>query len=392
MPLSLSSLFLLLAPGARGATFYDNTVVELPVHGEEDRAGLVHEVRQLLGDSELVVVRDGAARSVSGDALPLLPLEALVAVLYTADKPHRGAELDLRVPSVGGGRLPLSLWWEGAREVRLELGTPEPRLPVGPGAVKLDGLDLVLVEEGGTWAPREVASIRWALSRLEPRARQLLTELPLVRKAGRTGREGRGASHVISAGRAWLEFYDDPFLADEHAFCGPTSAPVPTSAFVALHELGHAIVSWPALSLSADLRRRVAAYDAAYLRYSREHDRLSALIEAYNAAPEARSRPRIEALQAEVATQEAELQAMVASLETIAAEVDRLQRHSPVLTAYRRLEGSRPGPTPYSRESLEESLAEAYALFLTDPQALLRVAPQVHAWLSTGGHLDAAGL
>lgn len=392
MPPTLSLLLLVLAPGARAAPFYDNTVVELPTHGEEDRAGLAHEVGEILGGGGLVLVRGRSETQVETSELVGLPLEALVAIMYASDKRHRGGELDLRVPSAGGGRLPLSLWWEGARQVRLELGNPEPHLPPEPARVELRGLDMPLVEEGGTWAPREVASVRWALSRLEPRARQVLSGQPLVRKAGRTGSGGRGASHVVLGGRAWLEFYDDPFLADQHSFCGPPTAPVPTSAFVALHEVGHAIVAWPALSLAAELEQEAEVYERAYGSYSRQHDRLSGLIEAYNAAPSAAGRQEVEALQASVAATEAELQAQVAALEAKAAQVDRLQRHSPVLEAYARLDGSRPGPTPYSRESLEESLAESYALFLTDPAALLRIAPEAHAWLEAGGHLDAAGL
>jgi hypothetical protein len=75
-------------------------------------------------------------------------------------------------------------------------------------------------------------------------------------------------------------------------------------------------------------------------------------------------------------------------MQALQAEIEKttIDRPSPLLTAYQGLLGKDDWPTLYGRTSLDESFAESFALFKTDPKALKRVLPKVFAWFEAGKH------
>lgn len=59
-----------------------------------------------------------------------------------------------------------------------------------------------------------------------------------------------------------------------------------------------------------------------------------------------------------------------------------------ILQVYAQVPGALEGPTDYGATSPAEGFAEAFAMFHTDPEALQRCLPEVHAWFERGEHLQ----
>ncbi|MFO0576905.1 MAG: hypothetical protein U1A78_23120 [Polyangia bacterium] len=78
---------------------------------------------------------------------------------------------------------------------------------------------------------------------------------------------------------------------------------------------------------------------------------------------------------------------LLASAACLLHEIGHGLASEPVLDSYRAARGWMRGPTPYGAKSLAESFAESFSLFRADPDALVRVAPQVHEWFLAGNHL-----
>jgi hypothetical protein len=69
-----------------------------------------------------------------------------------------------------------------------------------------------------------------------------------------------------------------------------------------------------------------------------------------------------------------------------AIKASTIEQPSPLLTAYQALLGEDDWPTLYGRTSIDESFAESFAIFKTDPEALKRVLPKVFDWFEAGKH------
>lgn len=374
-------MLFLLTGLALAAPYYDNSSVSLELPDGDLAPPLAAELERRVSAGAIsnVYVRKGEGQ-LAPAVLTELGQPELLALSLSCEPAMRGAERDLLLPERDGSLVPVSVWWDGATAV-VQRGVPR-----GGVTVEARGLRF-----GGRWTSAEQAAVIEALSLLSIPERQLLATTPLVRRRSQTGPNGEGACHEIVDGEPTIAFYDMAFEGDDSSFVGEATHPRPASVAVALHELGHGVVAWPALTAQRRFEQLNAAYRATWSEYEDHYERTSRAVDRYNRG---RGVPlaEVQRLQRELAVHEARLAEAQSAVEDAAKEAEALQARSPVLEAYRRVPGAGSGPTRYGRTSLEESFAEAYALHLADPAALQRVMPEVAAWLAAGEHLRAAGI
>ena len=197
----------------------------------------------------------------------------------------------------------------------------------------------VVVVRAGEWGEGEVARVAHALAALTEDELEVIRGLELERIAGRGVRNQAFFSEGPETYK--IEFTDEAFEASPTQFVGSASAPRPPEHLVVLHEIAHA------LALSSRHRAR------------------RALVVAGEAGDAARFAEAIRVWR-------------------------RARSSDPVIEAFRRARGPERGPTPYGRKNIHESFAEAFGLFKTDPDALMRVMPRTAAWFAQGGHVVSA--
>lgn len=292
-------------------------------------------------------------RTVASDDLGSLPAEATWAAWVCSPRRMWGSELDVLltlddtptpmtvtidldggVHLTRGSALPATLATRSDREAwMVEIATRH-----GLGGV---------VDGDNAWTAEELDIVSVALDLLDPRERALLGGLVLSRDHV-SPRSPRELALYDPLGDAVLiHVYDGAFEANGWSFVGDLDAPVHAAVMTLVHEFGHVIsdaplgVSWQAWSdawlahASAARRDRWTTRDA--LRQARRDRR-------------------------------------------------QMGHRGPVIQEYARLRPGRLTPTTWSTDVFE-SFAEAFALHHTDPNALRRAAPEVHAWLEAGGHL-----
>jgi hypothetical protein len=179
------------------------------------------------------------------------------------------------------------------------------------------------------------------------------------------------ALYLRVGGRARIELYDEMLGQDDKAFCGSPEAPLPFSVYSIIHEIGHAIADAAPASAYRNFSRAVSTFE-------QREDELS----------EKRPGPR-EGTYYVSKEEGRELDEKFGHAEFALDQVKRLGKYGPVLRAYRWARGTSRGPTPYGRVSLDESFAEAFAMFHTDPAALRRVDAKAYEWLGRSGHIQA---
>jgi len=338
--LLLTALLVAPAPALAAAPFYDNAVVRLP-KVRKDRLDLYRRsvVTSLARGKirSVSIVRDGKARKLAGrgdgrDKLKTVPLAGIAAIAYTGGARFRGSELDLLV-TIGSDRVPVTIWQNNRGDVTVRVGKALDGKPAFGGDVLSDAGEIrrrfrsgAVKGAGASWRTRELRVLSGSLERLNAGERRVLDDVRIVR--GRAGPRGpRNAALYIWGSEGYrLMVYDRAFAFDGRAFVGAPNRPRPFSASAILHEVGHAVATWPA---------------------RRELERGNV------------------------------------------AGAQKLGRRGPVLATYGRVRGDRRGPTRYGRTTLAESFAEAFALHKLDPAALARWSPRVAEWFREGGHLAA---
>ncbi|MCP4871251.1 MAG: hypothetical protein GY898_21285 [Proteobacteria bacterium] len=336
---ALAALLLAPAPALAAAPFYDNAVVRFP-KVRKDRMDLYRRsvVASLARGRirSVSLVRDGKTKKLArrGDGVKKLkpvPLAGIAAIAYTGGQRFRGSELDLLV-TVGSERVPVTLWHSGKGDVTVRVGKRMDHKPAFGGDTSTDRQEIrrrydsgAIKGAGATWKARELKVLSGALDRLNRQERRVLDDVKIVRS--RAGPRGpRNAALYIWGTEGYrLMVYDRAFAFDGRAFVGGPSKPRPFSSSAILHEVGHAIATWPA-------RKLIEKGDISRAR--------------------------------------------------------KVGRRGPVLSAYARARGDRKGPTRYGRSSLAESFSEAFALHKLDPAALKRWSPRVAEWFAEGGHID----
>jgi hypothetical protein len=291
-----------------------------------------------------------------------LPLEVQYAIYATSKAWTKSAELDLRV-DLGRGPYAVQLRWTRHREVEVAWSDLIPTRAVLPPGLTLADWEAHLAERYGfagfagpvAWSEDEVADLAFALGSLSEAERAPLEGVSFLRDHVSPRSARRELAYFDpTTDPPSLSFFDLAFDSEPDAFAGPPSDPVAVGVTTALHEFGHLLADLP-------LRR---AYD----------DYLD-LWEAWQKEPDP--------------TQSARLRA---AAKARYRQYLHLGRSGPVVEAWDAFRAGRLGPSSYGFRERNESFAEAYALYHTDPDALERALPGAVAWFASGAHLTPAGL
>jgi hypothetical protein len=264
--------------------------------------------------------------------LKKLPLAAVAALAHLSGPRFWGAEIDVLVQVKGKGTFPVTLWFERNGDVTLAVGKRLSGKVLGGFGKRSDAQAIrqlyrtgPIKGAGRRWRDRDLRILDGALALLHPDERRVLKGVKILRAAlGRQPLQS-GLYSMDSRGRYRLRLFNRAFSAQRLGFAGPTSDPLPRAAWTIIHELGHAVASWPA--------RR--AFERGQFRRGK-----------------------------------------------------RLQRANSVLKGFKKARGGSRGPTPYGRSSGVESFAESFALFHLDPDALARWNRSVFRWFEAGGHRE----
>ena len=287
----------------------------------------------------------GVAKMTEGTPSPTSPVhlsrQAQLAVLTFVGLGLRDAEIDVLLGN-DEDFLPITVFDDGALLVVEEGQTvgPAQLFPRGPSLGSLTRRG-VAVRADDPWDRVALGVVERALDVLSEPERALVADVVFRREAKAPPELPQATALYHESREATVSLFDRAMLPSAR-FIGSPSAPWPMSAKTVVHELGHA--------LSARPRRRMRELIA-----QRQGRTIS--VEA---------KTRFEALGVELFDQD-----------------------SPAARAFAKLRPPSRGVTPYGRTSVEESFAEAFALYHLDPDALRRIDPAVHAWFAEAGHLRA---
>ena len=183
----------------------------------------------------------------------------------------------------------------------------------------------------------------------------------------RQGRQAQQAALYVQSAScaAQIQVFNRAIKSERYTFSGEASRALPATVHSVVHEAGHAIHHRPG-------RRAQCQYLSVIKEYNK-------LVKRYNKAGGAK-RNRLGAT----------MQKKKKRLTVLESKMKKWMKAGPVLSAYKRVKGKSSGPTPYGNTSLAESFAESFALYRVDPNALRRVAPQIHRWFKSGEHIKLA--
>lgn len=371
-------LALFLGALAGAAPYYDNTAVSLDPLTPESAGVYRAELKKLARREQIGGIQLADEQGVRAVRVEDLPEPALYAAYFAVRLGGPGAEWDLWVPSASGPPRAVTALREESGELRLQLGI----FGGPPPTARPEELDSAgILRSGREWTDVELARLHQAMGLLCAHERATIADATWVRRRAAASPSGAAALYTRSHEIVEIAVYSDLFASDDRGFVGDPRAPTAVSVFGLLHEVGHVLLATPsrrAAAAASTLETELKTEFSEYERLTREAE---AEIASFREEPEVRA--RTEAAIAAVKAHEAVLRAITARRD---AAVLRAEAPSPVLAAFAAL--GEEGPTPYGRTSPEESFAEAFALFKTDPAALSRAMPKAAAWFAAGSHLQ----
>ena len=300
-----------------------------------------------------------------------VPVSAIAAATVCAGSDLRGSESDL---IVGSERSPLhvTILHEPDRLILRVASAPRTAsagpYPSGAELQRRFGVG-EFVDGDRAWSGPERQIVADALERLPAQDLSIIAGLPFLRTANPPEDRRDAAAWYKWGGldRA-VEFFDAAFADDRAAFVGDPDDPIVASAWPILHELGHAV-----------------SFEKPYKAVNGFVARMTAIqLFAIHVREFAVSNLR---------TERKRLDAIRERLDDLARPLGRFQQAakggtlhaSPVLSAYREATGGHP-VTLYGATDLGEAFAEAYAMYLLDPDALERIQPAALAFFRSGAY------
>ena len=377
--------------GVPGGAYYNSSGAKLtplePRHAQSIHQ-MLSTVLQQRGATRFEYVGRGGSKQFaapwSQQSFDEVPLAVQYAATLAAQPAFRGAETDLRVPLVDGGVQLVTVWNDDGDRIEATDGA-DPALPPISAGVQADPLRArygVGPIEG--WSASELASLERALSLLSPQELAGISGLPFRRRSSAPADVPRPPPGLLPSefkpcglyrwqdGQRWIEIFDCAFDGDALSFVGRPDHPLPPSARVIVHEIGHALGK----KATADL----------YDRILRENASAKELVDEFNR--QGRRIPqdqmyRYQQMQAKFAAMSAVFARWSAVLATGASN------SSPVIVEFDQVR-ARNGFTLYGRWNSDEAFAEAFSLYRADPDACRRISPQVFAFFEAGRHLSAS--
>lgn len=381
----LAALLLLTACGStqKPRAYYDSTGFRQAPASNAQRAALASTAKSRLKGRKVAVRQNGKTAPVT--AFEKLPVAVLQALLVVSDDGRKGAEADLLIPVKGEGTYPVTVVVDLNGSMVAEAG-PKLRWPTPKSEGDLQrGFGTGPLQKTGRshWDEPSRLALQSALERLSAAERKALVAMPFVRAPNGKPKE-RAGQHIVQNCGEKLFVYDRAFQSQGVQFVGTPSAPLPASAMVVLHELGHALHSRPGRLAYCAYEREVAAVNKAKASYN-------AKVKRYNQLAKQNKRSEAQKVGKELEREGPALEKRAAAVKKRGDQAGALLRKGPVLAAYQKVLGKKPAPTRYGEQSVQESFAESFALYHADPDALGRVLPAVLAWFRAGGHLKALG-
>ena len=366
---------LLLACGASSANItlkghhYNATVIRhAPLKPNQKRA-IIADIIPRLSGLTLVVISNKKKRKVkpSKTTLGRLSLAMLGGIRIALMSSHPGAEMDLMVRVKGQYPTPVQVLWNLDQTLWVEAGDQTTFAPQKEGPIGLR-----FQAGSGRWASVEKAHVRAAIKRLNQAERKVVRNIPLIRERNKrkTG-WAKGGLYEQKGCFARIRMYSHAFAGRHLRFSGDPNRPLAKTTATILHEVAHAFHHAPSRRAYCELERRTKTFEKRRIAYNQ---RIKGTIKAISARE---TRKELRWLDAERKR-----------LDALLKKADTLSRKGPVLIAYEKVLNGRLGPTVYGASALEESFAEAFALFHADKAALTRIWPDVAAWFKRGGHLE----
>lgn len=369
--------------GCGAAALYDSTSVEHSPYTADQLRGVRKELEADLGETSVDL--EDSQRAVIASGLSQLPAPALVALWFAVHSGDKQAtEADRWILTGPGQRVAVTVRRDDKRWT-VHIGPPNSSQPQGYAGDLMAKWGIGPLEEvGRQWSPLEIARLDLALARLSRDEQQIVAGMPFVRAGSSSERLGglivAGYYHYQGCA-ARIELFDRAFANDDTNFVGEPELALPASLLTILHEIGHAIARRPAREASCAATRAQA-------RFNMHVEEFNNRVGNFNALPaSARARAESFALDRERSEVEQERAQLADRWKAVAELADD---DGPVLRAFGAALGRQRGPTRYSFESLEESFAESFALFRSDPEALRRLLPSVSDFFERGEHLRAA--
>ncbi len=307
-----------------------------------------------------------------GVRLEGLPVAVIATLGPIAKRERRGIETDLFVAAEAGD-LSMSALHELDGRLVLRLSEAGARPPPGdaPDSAELSRRFGIgpLVDGDAHWEPQERASLAISLAQIPARDLDVIAGLPFRRYVDPPPDLSDAAAYYRQEGvERSVDLFDAAFARDGQVFVGDPAAPFDNSAWVVVHEIGHAVAMekpyhavhglvarWQSLSLLYDHLRE---FSVSGIRS--ETERLRAILERLQDMRRPLGRFR-------------------------QASAGGTLHASPVHTAFVAATGGH-GPTPYGKTKLSEAFAESYMLFLLDPRALARIDPAALAFFESGAY------
>lgn len=387
--IGLLGCVVLLATGCAGRRYYaDVRLVPDPrsMRAPGLRAALLDEIPPALTQAGIkrvaVVTPEGVHRVLDGrsdpPSLTAVPTASLAALKAALSEEARGAEIDLLLPGEHGEPVAVSAHYEPNGTIVITQGPPLPASKRTPPTA-----DEVRARHGIT--PSDLGEVRWtapylevfdrALALLGNEEKAFVSRILFVREHRSREPANQGvnvvALYTSGAGAARIELYDNLIAADRYMFIGQPHAPQPASVRAILHQIGHALAEASQAAAQRDLMSAVSAYQS-------DEKKLSQWIESREG-------------EAPTEEQVGDFLDKIHRVEVTSHRVQHVGPEGPVIRAFRRARGNSSGPTLASESDVEESFADSFALFRSDPEALRRIDADALTWFGSHGHLSALG-
>ena len=239
------------------------------------------------------------------------------------------------------------------------------------------GIGPVISVNGASWSKSELQALSDVLGMLSQQELQMLRGVHFIRDSSKTsffglwqhlGRYEGGPSTEFPYGAVRLYDFNSPMF--QSFIVGDPDNAYPYIYHLLLHEIAHAIEKFGLVLLSnygAEIHDKYLVIALALESYY-----ISDLID----------------LREQTGMSTAELRNTKEELEDQLQDLTRFLRDaSPMVEAYSNIEGALPGPTQYARRNMQESFAEAFAMYHIDPNSLGRISPEVLQWFQAGEHM-----